>query len=674
MTLMKKIEKNASNLNKVLKEINSKTKEDANAIDKEWFDFLQKQGKLNTNGKVYTASQAVSEAKKQKERIMYIFAKSSAEKQLELIKKLTYLNNIIVEYESKFNDKENAKKQITNYDAAAKKANAVKDSINDSISKIDEELEQLKTQFEEIKNDFSFSGESNNKELLKELSKIEKQKAELLEFKKCLTEIITLKDEKNYLVKATAKLSKKYYPAVEFYYNIIKANSIDMRDVNIEIKPKKDDNPTKNLDEIRGKINELLNKVRTEKNLGYLDEVLKLIEELEDEKEKEEFLKQIKEIEESFKKNGNEFYKKAMELFDVADNSGLFIDFNKAVKFVKTNKEQLEEFKEEIETRIRTTINSNTKLFEELLAKLEEKISKQQLLEENEMVTIKDKYQFLRKNDAEYYRERLNNVISVYNMETQEIDKTNYNQEEDKKYGFFARVSEFFGKGITLLSGTKVAYNISKKRLEKALEKFNNAEDEEEKEHYQEKIEKIENTLVQQDTASGVRLYSARNYIRKIKPKLYSNEELTNHETKKLERSQRNIINKVSKKLNKVTNREDINEIKVRVINVLDQYVEMLATCYFDYNKVAYFEEEVQKAKNFLYKSRDILTPEEFSGYEDQIILIYNYRTATDGNIYELSMREDENGVSYEVDSIIENSYLDANVYKNSCSHVLRRK
>lgn len=670
MTLMKKIEKNASDLNKILKEINNNARQEANAIDNEWFDFLKKQGKLKTNGKVYTASDAVAEAKRQKERIMYIFAKSDSKKQLELIETITYLNNIICEYESKFEAKETAKKQITNYEAAAKKANAVKDSINDSISKIDEELEQLRIRFEEIKKEFDFSAGANNKDLMKELSKIEKQKAELLEFKKCLSEIITLKDEKNYLVKATAKLSKKYYPAVEFYYNIIKANSINMKDVSLNIN---NDNK-KNLEEIKAKINELLNKVRTEKNLGYLDEALKLIEELEDEKEKEDFLKQIEEIKESFKKNDNEFYNKAIELFDIAENSGMFIDFTKAVKFAKTNKVQLEEFESELEKRIIKIINSNTKTFEELLAKIESKISKQQLLEETEIVTLKDKYQFLREADTEHYYERLKNVISVYNMETQEIAKTNYNQDEDKKYGFFARFSEFFGKGITLLSGTKVAYNISKKRLEKALEKFNNAEDEEEKEYYKEKVEKIENTLVQQDTASGVRLYCARNYIRKIKPKLYSNEELAKHETKKLERSQRNIINKVSKKLNKVTNREDINEIKVRIINVLDQYVEMLATCYFDYNKVAYFEEEVQKAKNFLYKSRDILTPEEFLGYENQIILIYNYRTATDGNIYELSMKEDENGISYEVDSIIKNSYLDANVYRNACSHVLRRK
>lgn len=671
MTLMKKMEMNASELNKVLKDINSSAKKEASAIDKEWLDFLKKQGKLKTNGKAYTPKEAYKEAKEQRERILDVYQECDTKKQLELVETITYLNNVIEGYESEFAKKEEAKKQAINCNHASEKANAVKESIEDSIAKIDEEIEQLKIEFEEVNKKLVFSLADNNKSILEELTKIEEEKIALLELKKCFGELITLKNGYNSLVDLTKKLPKKYYPVIEFYYNTIKSNLINMKDISLNVNADDNDNK-KNLDEIKSKINELLNRVKTEKNLSYLDEALKLIEELE-ECEKLEFLKQIEEIKKSFQKNDNEFYKKAMELLAHAEETNSYVDFSRATKYLFENKSKLDEFEEELGIRLKKISDFNIEAFKTLLVSLEEKVANHQLLEESEVTQLKDKYQFLIKDEISEYNKRVDNVIAVYNIETQEIAKTNYNHEEDKKYGFFARVSEFLGKGITLLSGTKVAYNISKKRLEKAIEKFDNAEDDE-KEYYKEKVENIKNTLVQQDTASGVRLYSARNYIRKMKPKLYNDEELTNYQNMRLEHSQKNIIKQVSKKLNKVTKLEGINESKVRVINVLDQYIEMLATCYYGYNKVSLFQEEMQKAYNFLEKSSDVLTNEEYFGYFNQLNIIYNYRTATDGSIYELNMREDENDVSYEIDSIIKNSYLDANVYRNACSHVLKRK
>ena len=70
MTLMQKIEKNSGDLNKNLREIAENTKKETKQIDDDWFELLAKKAKLNTNGKVYTASQAVAEAKRQKESIM----------------------------------------------------------------------------------------------------------------------------------------------------------------------------------------------------------------------------------------------------------------------------------------------------------------------------------------------------------------------------------------------------------------------------------------------------------------------------------------------------------------------------------------------------------------------------------------------------------------------------
>ena len=129
-----------------------------------------------------------------------------------------------------------------------------------------------------------------------------------------------------------------------------------------------------------------------------------------------------------------------------------------------------------------------------------------------------------------------------------------------------------------------------------------------------------------------------------------------------------NLSQAILNKLEKVVELDGVKDSKERVINVMDQYVELLATIE---SNDELFDDIYNDSLNFLHTT-SVLNPEEMYAYEQQISLIYNYRIATNFDIYELS-KDKEDG-SYEVDSIAKYSDLDVNVYRNNNQFVLRRK
>ena len=361
-----------------------------------------------------------------------------------------------------------------------------------------------------------------------------------------------------------------------------------------------------------------------------------------------------------------------LNLIEKAEKSDLYKDFIEAIWYAKFDVKLGEKLQVEYYARLDKITERNYKMFIYLLQKAEKSIENNELLDEEELLKLKDKYQFLKKDKVSFFENRLKQVINIYNIEYQQSIKEKYDNKNERKYTFYEKVTEFLGKPVTWIAGTKVVSKINKKNLEKEQAKLADASSKE-KCKIEQKINRIKETIEGQDIASGVRLYSARNYIRKIKPKLYANKNLTNYEAMKLKHSKQQIIKKLSKKLNKVIIKEDVKINKDRIINALDNYVELLALCDYNYFDDTSYNQELDNAIKFLDSSASILAKEEYYAYSNQIELINNYRLATNGQIYELSKKNIDENVSYEVDKILMYSDLDVYYYKNDCLHVLRK-
>ena len=589
-------------LRKELKEISKKSKKAADESDKRWHEKLDTKCVLKTSNKVYTAREAIKVAKKQREYIIQELLKGSLDP--KLTENLTYLNEVIAAYNSEFEDKENDKSEILYTDTKIKKGLAIKNAIVKSIEKIDEQVSYIMSNSKDFK-DCEDKGEL---EIVK--SNYEKI-IDLKQFKKSLEKLLTYNGEiisKSKLNAITNNLTEDAKNVVEMYYTLITNNLINMNKVGKDVlTPSVDPTPTPSVDPTD------------------IDKARKLV-----------------------------------ELAEKTQKAKDFYNAKNAVNNLNDGKE-----KEKLNKRIDSLEEQNKNIFSSLIDHLKQNITDEKLIRKEEIKELSDRYQYLPEaylnqpiSDDETIKDDYDRIVTIYNNQVQNEYQESLDEEEFKKYSLQEKFVELFGSVVNFISGTKVVKNFNKKRLERLNKKLAEAETDEEKEKYENKIKKTNKSISDNDVVSGVKLFIARNKLAKQKFKLYKgnvkdSDFVTTEDNERVyeNKATNNISKSLSKGLSRKLKDESIFEDRNRVITILDQYLELIASGTYDKEYVDEFIEVLRKVA-----AKKAITENEFHGYLEELKIICNYRAYNEYIPYHLDTDE--------VDDVIK--FYDSDEYKTA--------
>lgn len=587
---------------KELKEISKESKKAADESDKRWHEKLDTKCVLKTSNKVYTAREAIKVAKKQREYIIQELLKGSLDP--KLTENLTYLNEVIAAYNSEFEDKENDKSEILYTDTKIKKGLAIKNAIVKSIEKIDEQVSYIMSNSKDFK-DCEDKGEL---EIVK--SNYEKI-IDLKQFKKSLEKLLTYNGEiisKSKLNSITNNLSEDAKNVVEMYYTLITNNLINMNKVGKDVlTPSVDPTPTPSVDPTD------------------IDKARKLV-----------------------------------ELAEKTQKAKDFYNAKNAVNNLNDGKE-----KEKLNKRIDSLEEQNKNIFSSLIDHLKQNITDEKLIRKEEIKELSDRYQYLPEaylnqpiSDDETIKDDYDRIVTIYNNQVQNEYQESLDEEEFKKYSLQEKFVELFGSVVNFISGTKVVKNFNKKRLERLNKKLAEAETDEEKEKYENKIKKTNKSISDNDVVSGVKLFIARNKLAKKKFKLYKgnvkdSDFVTTEDNERVyeNKATNNISKSLSKGLSRKLKDESIFEDRNRVITILDQYLELIASGTYDKEYVDEFIEVLRKVA-----AKKAITENEFHGYLEELKIICNYRAYNEYIPYHLDTDE--------VDDVIK--FYDSDEYKTA--------
>ena len=589
-------------LRKELKEISKESKKAADESDKRWHEKLDTKCVLKTSNKVYTAREAIKVANKQRDYIIQELLKGSLDP--KLTENLTYLNEVIAAYNSEFEDKENDKSEILYTDTKIKKGLAIKNAIVKSIEKIDEQVSYIMSNSKDFK-DCEDKGEL---EIVK--SNYEKI-IDLKQFKKSLEKLLTYNGEiisKSKLNSITNNLSEDAKNVVEMYYTLITNNLINMNKVGKDVlTPSEDPTPTPTVDPTD------------------IDKARKLV-----------------------------------ELAEKTQKAKDFYNAKNAVNNLNDGKE-----KEKLNKRIDSLEEQNKNIFSSLMDHLKQNITDEKLIKKEEIEELSDRYQYLSEaylnqpiSDDETIKDDYDRIVTIYNNQVQNEYQESLDEEEFKKYSLQEKFVELFGSVVNFISGTKVVKNFNKKRLERLNKKLAEAETDEEKEKYENKIKKTNKSISDNDVVSGVKLFIARNKLAKKKFKLYKgnvkdSDFVTTEDNERVyeNKATNNISKSLSKGLSRKLKDESIFEDRNRVITILDQYLELIASGTYDKEYVDEFIEVLRKVA-----AKKAITENEFHGYLEELKIICNYRAYNEYIPYHLDTDE--------VDDVIK--FYDSDEYKTA--------
>lgn len=307
------------------------------------------------------------------------------------------------------------------------------------------------------------------------------------------------------------------------------------------------------------------------------------------------------------------------------------------------------EEKEKLLNRVNALIKPINEEFTLLLEELIDKANRGQNINRIDVTELNNLYSKLSSEDLVKYESSVESIVDYYNNGVQEKQKDEFKENSVKKYGKLAFVTEFLGITLNKVLSSKLANKLRTMKIEKNSKKLKNESlSDKKKGSISKKIEKSSKNIADSSLVSGVRLFAARNKIASMKPVLYK-AGLEEYDKQEFDSARSRLSKIINKNINKKSNDDAIKNNKDMMINVLDQYSEMLSIC-DDYR------EKYADALLALEEFKENLDEATYNAYREQFYMIACYRKHYNDEIYELKEKE--------IDNI--KTYYDSEEYKKS--------
>ena len=386
---------------------------------------------------------------------------------------------------------------------------------------------------------------------------------------------------------------------------------------------------------------EIVEKVKQTRKFKDLKVAFEEVDKLPESAEKQALLNELEEMVKEVK------LQEATRLVEEAEKTLKEEDALKAKEIVLKLDDGKE--KEELLNRVNVLIKTINEEFSLLLEELTHKVNKGENINRKEVIKLNNLYSGLDFEDLTKYESSVKNIVEYYNNSVQDEQKENYGEKDVNKYGKLAFATELLGIGLNKVLSSKLANKIRVKKIEKNNKKLENESlSDKKKGSISKKIEKSSKNIADSSLVSGVRLFAARNKIASMKPVLYK-DGLEEYDKQSFDSARSRLVKIINKNINKKSKDKAINDNKEMMVNLLEQYSEMLSVC-DDYGEK--YDEAIEALKGF----KGNLDEATYNAYEEQFYMIANYRDYSDGEIYELSENE--------IDNI--KTYFDSEEYKKS--------
>lgn len=621
---------------KMLNEAKDVTNEESKKIDKEWLEKVNTTiNSINSNSNdTRTVSEVIVNAKKERNCLLNQLSlySNNTEKQKNISKRLYDLNAVISSYEDAFSEKENRKFDILKN----KKTDIIASMLDELMKKTDKEISTLKSNIDSNLEELRvLAGQINFEKITKKLEELNRKLVEFGNFKKSLEELKTYNgnissDKKlNELING---LEGDFKELVIACYKLIISNNVDLSKKVV----KSDD--TK-IEEIR----KLLKKAHDNEDIKLLEEAEKLIDELEDSKEKEDLSKKASEIRNLITKDKDfAFALRRVEELEEKDQkaskTGKKEDVLKADDVLDTedfvNKLENSKNQDKLLKRLSIIKRNIQKRFTDLLGKLEMNIMNNK---SNSYENV-DKLAFMFNElvdtsafDKNDYGNRVSVVIREYNITAQDEYKKTLasTPDSEKAYTKGEIILEGFSTLFTKISRSKLARKLRQKLLDKATEKDD-----------KEKIEKYTTKIHNNDVVNSFKLFTSVNKLNKLKPVLFKDglSKLSKKMKRKYYTAKNNICYELNNGLIDLTEDENVLKNKERTKTIADQLMNQLSVS-------DDFEADAKNLNGFLNEAKEkggISNP-NYDAYIDEIKNMRFYNEKNEDSIYEVTLEELEN-------------------------------
>ncbi len=577
--------------------------------------------------------------------------------------------------------------QKDSFDKILNYAQGIKEDITDTISTKEDELKT-------IKNNIFKANDSNNFELVKELSeKAHGVNSNIINYKNVLDDVNNLTNDIENTMNKMGDLTFEGIDAILKGYksNIMeieillghanektdKSNNIEKTGIKKKEEPKALEDDDKEIKEKIAKINELLNKAENEKDEKALNDAIDLINTLPDGEDKSKLQAKADEIKEKLKKKPEEVIavQKAEKAIEIAFKTEKKEDIKKAYDLIEKIKDASK--KEELTKKLDDIVKNITSNFmirlNNLINRFEE--NKFAKVKREEVVQLVDDFDNLYKEEIpeinfskKEVAKDVKGVVLRYNSTKQKEYQENKEVEVDKK-GKIKKIFNAFKRFIELrplISGTKLLAKFFKNRLAKNVQKGN-----------EEKVKKYEKRIKEMDIINSVTMFRKKNDIAKMSPKLYKNgvKGLDDKEKERYTIDQNVISSIMLKQLLKKTD-EDVYKDKLRVKTVISQWLDLYSRIGNDdiivsdtlkREETAYSRKDVyDKICDFLVDARyaGTISKEQYEAYLDEMLNIGFYKRGYD-DFYEIPSVKYEDDSYYDELKDKEEYYENPVVYKD---------
>lgn len=576
--------------------------------------------------------------------------------------------------------------QKDSFDKILNYAQGIKEDITDTISTKEDELKT-------IKNNIFKANDSNNFELVKELSeKAHGVNSNIINYKNVLDDVNNLTNDIENTMNKMGDLTFEGIDAILKGYksNIMeieillghanektdKSNNIEKTGIKKKEEPKALEDDDKEIKEKIAKINELLNKAENEKDEKALNDAIDLINTLPDGEDKSKLQAKADEIKEKLKKKPEEVIavqeaEKAIEIAFKTEKE----DIKKAYDLIKKIKDSSK--KEELTKKLDDIAKNITSNFTIRLNNLMNRFKENKFakVKREEVVQLVNDFDNLYKEEIpeinfskKEVAKDVKGVVLRYNSTKQKEYQENKEVEVDKK-GKIKKIFNAFKRFIELrplISGTKLLAKFFKNRLAKNVQKGN-----------EEKVKKYEKRIKEMDIINSVTMFRKKNDIAKMSPKLYKNgvKGLDDKEKEKYTIDQNVISSIMLKQLLKKTD-EDVYKDKLRVKTVISQWLDLYSRIGNDdiivsdtlkREETAYSRKDVyDKICDFLVDARyaGTISKEQYEAYLDEMLNIGFYKRGYD-DFYEIPSVKYEDDSYYDELKDKEEYYENPVVYKD---------
>lgn len=577
--------------------------------------------------------------------------------------------------------------QKDSFDKILNYAQGIKEDITDTISTKEDELKT-------IKNNIFKANDSNNFELVKELSeKAHGVNSNIINYKNVLDDVNNLTNDIENTMNKMGDLTFEGIDAILKGYksNIMeieillghanektdKSNNIEKTGIKKKEEPKALEDDDKEIKEKIAKINELLNKAENEKDEKALNDAIDLINTLPDGEDKSKLQAKADEIKEKLKKKPEEVIavQEAEKAIEIAFKTEKKEDIKKAYDLIKKIKDSSK--KEELTKKLDDIAKNITSNFTIRLNNLMNRFKENKFakVKREEVVQLVNDFDNLYKEEIpeinfskKEVAKDVKGVVLRYNSTKQKEYQENKEVEVDKK-GKIKKIFNAFKRFIELrplISGTKLLAKFFKNRLAKNVQKGN-----------EEKVKKYEKRIKEMDIINSVTMFRKKNDIAKMSPKLYKNgvKGLDDKEKEKYTIDQNVISSIMLKQLLKKTD-EDVYKDKLRVKTVIGQWLDLYSRIGNDdiivsdtlkREETAYSRKDVyDKICDFLVDARyaGTISKEQYEAYLDEMLNIGFYKRGYD-DFYEIPSVKYEDDSYYDELKDKEEYYENPVVYKD---------